>query len=254
VNKIAYYTGYMEKQSVDKKTQEDPSTGKSIGIGLLANVLTSLGTAPLALALSNTKETPLKTKQAEILKRFLRRKKPDVSLVDIPKARGSRFAPYGFRSIAAPMKDPAVLAHEAGHALGPQGVKNLKKAIPASLLYGAGKSAVGLATLYALFSKDKAKSNRYNTLAAVASIPMLAEETRASVKGYKMLKKLKTMQKLRTFAGLPSYAAVVASPFLTTYIKDKLGGYNTKAKAGGAAEPERLRDAKLKNKSLSRTK
>lgn len=116
-----------------------------------------------------------------------------------------------------------ILAHEVGHGVGPKaylvpGMRALSNLLPA------------LAVGNILYTNDEATGRNTALASPFLSAPLMASEIDASMRGSKILSKLAKgklsfLQKLAPFAGVPTYAALAASPALTHVIKKNMGGY-----------------------------
>lgn len=130
-------------------------------------------------------------------------------------------------------KDPAVLAHEYGHTQNKMFNKVLEASrknkkltkTPGYMLYGIGKFVPSLASISSIFTNDENTSLITNSLGSAATVPMLWEELTASHKGSKALQeaakmkniKLTTLQRLKPYIGVPTYAALAAIPLTTHF-------------------------------------
>ena len=96
---------------------------------------------------------------------------------------------------------------------------------PGYMLYGIGKFVPSLASISSMFTNDENTSLITNSLGSAATAPMLWEELTASHKGSKALQeaakmkniKLTTLQRLKPYIGVPTYAALAAIPLATHF-------------------------------------
>ena len=123
-------------------------------------------------------------------------------------------------------KDPAILAHEYGHTQNKMlnetldAARQNKKLPIKHKLYGAGKYAPALVAAGSMLTDNENTSLIANSLGSATTAPMMWEELTASHKGSKALQeaakmkniKLTTLQKLRPYMGVPTYAALAATP------------------------------------------
>ncbi len=112
---------------------------------------------------------------------------------------------------------PAVVAHELGHH---QGGKALGLA---GLL---GKNLMGLGTAGALWSGDENTSKNFALGGTAAAAPMMASELDASWRGMRAMQRAGLKGGWRAFGGVPTYAAVAATPMLAHYGKKYFGGFD----------------------------
>lgn len=130
-------------------------------------------------------------------------------------------SPRGIRS------DPAYIAHELGHAHDPL-VANMK-GIPAAVsrvLYGLGSTGgvFGAASM-----PDQDSARRAATIGTAMTLPTLAHEGYASIKGMQLLRqasrKIPLKVLLKTLSGIPTYGAIAAAPFTAYGIRKQMGGF-----------------------------
>lgn len=128
-----------------------------------------------------------------------------------------------------------VIAHEIGHAqsMGKEltdafnKTKNVDKAIKATGRLQLGPKGVGLAGLINALGHRHMSDTAMNTVAGIGAatmLPRLAEETKASWNGYKLLRNAGKgrLGALTAFAGVPSYLALTASPFIPAFLSKKM--------------------------------
>lgn len=121
-----------------------------------------------------------------------------------------------------------VLAHELGHAL------NMRTAKKLAGRKGAQAHMLGIVNLFGLAQKPAAIAHFFgadtDTLGALGaggvalSMPRLAEETLASIRGARLMNRLKLKGKWKAFIGLPTYAmhsALPAIPWLSRKLQEK---------------------------------
>jgi hypothetical protein len=108
-------------------------------------------------------------------------------------------------------RDPAVLAHELGHAS-----QNMKAVIPMQM---AGKWGIPLSLAYTLYSDDEEKSKKAAIAGTAIGAPLVATEAHASLAGSNLIKQLGGGRSIRPFTGVPSYAGFAALPLLAYYLK-----------------------------------
>lgn len=121
-----------------------------------------------------------------------------------------------------------VLAHELGHAL------NMRTAKKLAGKKGAQAHMLGIVNLFGLAQKPAAIAHFFgadtDTLGVLGaggvalSLPRLAEETLASVRGARLMKRLKLKGKWKAFVGLPTYvmsSALPAIPWLSRKLQEK---------------------------------
>lgn len=134
--------------------------------------------------------------------------------------QGPHFNPLD-NTINSTVNDLGVLAHETGHAKNFNDIAKLgdlaKKLHLAS--YGVGKVGTAAGTIAAslapLLGADDDTVRNIGLLGSATSVPMLTEETVASIRGAKLLNAIKGVPfkgKLKAFMGLPSYLVAAASP------------------------------------------
>lgn len=122
---------------------------------------------------------------------------------------------------------PGVVAHELGHILGPRLLGKIQ--IP-------GKVGGGIMSIASLMRSDKEKAKRDASIASgILGATLLPSEIDASIRGYKALGALdkskgalrpallSRLSRLRSFAGLPTYALATAAPLLTYKLRDTFG-------------------------------
>lgn len=111
-----------------------------------------------------------------------------------------------------------VLAHELGHALNARTIKKLgggKAAVAHLLTVGPLAMAAALPSGIAhTFNADTDTLGMLGAGGAALTLPRLAEETIASARGAKLMKRLKLKGKWKAFAGLPTYLALPALPMI----------------------------------------
>jgi hypothetical protein len=133
---------------------------------------------------------------------------------------GPHFNP-STNSIHSTVDDLGILAHETGHAKNFNDVAKLGKLAQKLHMasYGAGRvgTAAGTiaASLAAAVGADDDTVRNIGLLGSGSSVPMLAEETLASIRGAKLLNAIKGVPfkgKLKAFVGLPTYLSAAAAP------------------------------------------
>jgi hypothetical protein len=155
-------------------------------------------------------------RRSEVLDRFARRKGYDIAVGDpgiAPKGAVSGRSRGLFQRGHA---DPDFIrAHEAGHVAQNLGGKNLPftKSIRQAFMFAP------LGATSALVNKDKSNDKVATGIAAagtLAALPTLHNEVDASVRGYKIMRKLGStrLRAAGAFVGLPTYAAIAAMPAL----------------------------------------
>ena len=111
------------------------------------------------------------------------------------------------------------MAHEVGHVLQPS---SNPKFVDAMSALRQGGSLAGLAPL---FTRNEDTANRLAAFGSIATLPMLGQELSASMRGAKLLKRLKGSP-IKAFSGIPTYAAMTAVPWLIKSIRKQMGGYD----------------------------
>jgi hypothetical protein len=121
-----------------------------------------------------------------------------------------------------------VLSHELGHALNMRAAKKLagkKGAIAHMLGVGPLFMAAGApASIAHLFGADTDTLGALGAGGVALSMPRLAEETLASVRGARLMKRLKLKGRWKAFVGLPTYAmhsVLPAIPWLSRKLQEK---------------------------------
>ena len=155
-------------------------------------------------------------RRSEVLDRFARRKGYDIAAGD-PGVAPKGSVPGKKRGIfQRGHADPDFIrAHEAGHVAQNLGGKKLP-------LTNISRQAFMLAPLgaaSALVNKDKSNDKVATGIAAagtLAALPTLHNEVDASVRGYKIMRKLGStrLRAAGAFAGVPTYATIAAMPAL----------------------------------------
>lgn len=128
--------------------------------------------------------------------------------------------------------NPGTVAHELGHILGP---KLLGK------IQFPGKIGGSLAYIASLFRSDKDKAKRDSLIASgILGATLLPSEIDASIRGYKALgaldktkgvlrpQLLSRLSRMRSFAGLPTYALATMAPFMTYKLREGFGSFENK--------------------------
>jgi len=123
--------------------------------------------------------------------------------------------------------NPGTVAHELGHILGPKLLGKIQ--VP-------GKIGGGIMSISAILRSDKEKAKRDASIASgILGATLLPSEIDASIRGYKALGALdkskgalrpallSRLSRLRSFAGLPTYALVSVAPLLTYKLRDTFG-------------------------------
>lgn len=115
----------------------------------------------------------------------------------------------------------SMFAHELGHSA------KMQNNIARCNIYGVSKIATNGAVVAAMincFNSDeesrKKIGNAISVAGGAASIPMIAEEIGASIRGTKMLG-LKGMDRARAFIGIPSYIALAMSPWIINKVSER---------------------------------
>ena len=155
-------------------------------------------------------------RRSEVLDRFARRKGYDIATGD-PGIAPKGAVPGKSRGIfQRGHADPDFIrAHEAGHVAQNLGGKNL----PLTKISHQAFMLAPLGAASALVNKDKANDNTATGIAAagtLAALPTLHNEVDASVRGYKIMRKLGSsrLRAAGAFVGVPTYATVAAMPAL----------------------------------------
>lgn len=130
--------------------------------------------------------------------------------------------------------NPGVVAHELGHILGPKWLGKLQ--LP-------GKIGGGLASISAIFRSDKDKAKRDSLIASgILGTTLLPSEIDASIRGYKVLgsldktkgalrpQLLSRLSRMRSFAGLPTYALAAIAPFMSYKLREGFGSFENSKK------------------------
>lgn len=117
------------------------------------------------------------------------------------------------------MKDPGVLAHELGHSQ--QG----RKTFYANPI---GRLLTMMGTGGAAFTHDKNEAWNQALLGTAGGVATLGNELHASHLGSKLLRGAgaKGMGAMRSFKGVPTYAALAASPMAMYGAKNYFGGFD----------------------------
>lgn len=137
------------------------------------------------------------------------------------KPVGSHYNPvYKEIGIAKGQKNPAILGHELGHARGGKCLMGANV---------AGKLGISQAALWSLLQRNEDTGAKI-ALAGTGLFggSLLASELDASRRGYKALRGLGAGRKaaLKSFVGIPTYAAYTAVPWLAHKTKKFFGGYD----------------------------
>jgi hypothetical protein len=120
-------------------------------------------------------------------------------------------------------------AHELGHAKQSPAWLNARQ---------LGMLGPGLTPWYIAGTRDEDRARNAAIAGGLAGVPMVANEANASARGYSVLRRMgKSMPtSMRAFGGVPSYAALLAAPYLTYSIKKHFGGYKAKPEPAYDAE------------------
>ena len=225
-------------EAYDRNAKKDAALGTAAGI-TGATALSYASASPL-LTTQNMKmnwlakpesELPqnlkgLKVNGNENIGAYLKRKGLKFNMNGHPA--GSHFNPAN-STIDLAFKDKykngkiakSIFAHELGHSA------KMQHAPKRIALYGGSKIATNGAAVAAIincFNNDeesrKKIGNAISIAGGAASIPMIAEEIGASIRGTKMLG-LKGMDRARAFIGIPSYIALAMSPWIINKVSER---------------------------------
>lgn len=125
-------------------------------------------------------------------------------------------------AVVVSTRSPGVLAHEMGHIATPGYSKFRAKTQRAANLASA------LGPVAASLDPNEDRSLLIAGLSSAASIPTLASETAASVKGRDLLRQHTSAKGLRSFGsfkGLPTYFIHAALPLMAWKLKKDTGGF-----------------------------
>ena len=145
--------------------------------------------------------------------------------VTVGKGHASQYNPATAAiSMAKGFNAPGVLAHELGHVNGGKGL------IAANMI---GKNGIGLGTLASMLAKDEDKSKRNAWIGTAFGGAMLASEVDASRRGYRAIRSLGGGRgsALKSYIGVPTYAAFAATPMLSHLLKKHMGGFDNEKRA-----------------------
>jgi hypothetical protein len=185
-------------------------------------------------------------RRSEVLDRFARRKGYDIAVGDpgiAPKGWAGRSRGIFQRGHDAP---DFIRAHEAGHVAQNLGGKNL----PLTKISRQAFMLAPLGATSALVNKDRSNDKVATGIAAagtLAALPTLHNEVDASVRGYKVMRKLGSsrMRAAGAFVGVPTYATIAAMPALGW------GARKLRQARSEKKEPKQL-SAKLRLRELAR--
>lgn len=163
-------------------------------------------------------------KVTNILKRFLKTKGVDVGDDVMYRGAPSFNVFNNFINLPKRFKNPAILAHEAGHAFGS------KPQLWASI---AGKQIGALSVLPSLLTPNEETSRNIALGGTAAMVPTLYSEVDASIRGANLLKKLKVpfSGRAKAFLGIPTYLAAASLPMLSHLTKKYFGGFEDNKRA-----------------------
>lgn len=141
---------------------------------------------------------------------------------DIARGKQTLLLPAGSKPAGG------VLAHELGHALNMRSVKKLagKKGAIAHML-GIGNlfmAANAPASIAHLLRADTDTLGMLGAGGVALTMPRLAEETLASIRGARLMKRLKLKGRWKAFVGLPTYfmhSTLPAIPWLSRKLQEK---------------------------------
>jgi hypothetical protein len=199
--------------------------------GMLGPYLPTLPVAAAQHAYAQTavfpawiKATKEEEKVTNILKRFLQTK--GVGIGDnFREYKGPAFdLKNNFINLPEYLKNPSVLAHEAGHALGSK---------PLLWASAAGKQIGALSVLPSLLAPNEETSRTIALGGTAAMVPTLYSEIDASIRGASLLKRLKVpfSGRARAFLGIPTYLAAASLPMLSHLTKKYFGGFEDSKRA-----------------------
>jgi len=121
--------------------------------------------------------------------------------------------------------NPGIVAHEAGHARG--------KFVNSATGLRFSKNMLGLAAIPFLgniANPDEKSGRNVALLTSAMTLPLLAAETSASIRGARILSNL-GRSPLGAFVGLPSYMAITSLPYAAHRLKKVMGGYKSEKKS-----------------------
>ncbi len=217
---LGYGTGSLYE---NKKKKKNPNYIKNL---LLTNLLATTIGSGATLGYAGGMER-LANRNAKNNKEIVKK------LRDIAEKKGMKvnqnmpyhvLSHYDPNTSAIATKNPAspkILSHEIGHGMSWGKAKN--KALKTNI-YRGSKALGPLAGLIPLLSTDKETAQKGAIAGYGLSLPMLAEELKASHKGSKLLKGL-GKSKWGSYLGIPSYLLTAGYPAITYKVKDMLGGY-----------------------------
>jgi hypothetical protein len=130
------------------------------------------------------------------------------------------------RSKAGDRTPLPALAHELGHAQQYAGGFKPWRAVT-RLSRAATPLAIVASALTTALSRNERVSRNVALAGTVAMLPMLAEETGASARGYRGMRGIGQgrLESAKSFIGLPTYAAASLQPILLHNLKKQLGGF-----------------------------
>lgn len=121
---------------------------------------------------------------------------------------------------------PGILGHELGHVTGdPPGILSSVRDIAAGI-----ESPIVTAQLAMLLTRNRKLDKGIATASSAVMAPIIAEELRASTRGYNMLRDSGAgrLESAKAFMGIPTYLAPAVAPWLLLKLKDKLRRYDYK--------------------------
>lgn len=234
-----------------KKADNNFAQQHTVAAPLLASVGVDLGTKLLNTAygaipgvFSRSKNTALRGQEDKLHRIFERIAELNGYKVSIRQpgafnpasAAGAAIIPKYFKhrfsgtAVFPREASPAILAHELGHIKQP----SILNRVRAPAMYGA--IIPNISSLFNSTDKDTAKRDALISSGMIAG-GLLPSEIDASIRGYNTLSRinnkrpmeaLSLLRRLRTFAGLPSYALAAAAPFLTYKLREGMGTFDPK--------------------------
>lgn len=265
---------FLQEVSTYKKEETPPGVALgAAGTGMLASGGLSYATVrPVQSKLKKgneffqfaSKELPdqlkgLKVNGTEKISDYMKRK--GLSFTNGASASGPNFNP-ATNNIQLGVQDKhmgtwgkSLFAHELGHS-----VKLAKKGanLPGGIYtYAISKNLTGtmaLGQLINCFNNDDESRQKIGKALSVAggvsSIPMIAEEIGASIRGTKMLG-LKGADKARAFAGIASYVTLALSPTIMYHVSETTRKFLKKLKKIKNENPQVQQNIELlKNQDL----
>lgn len=131
-------------------------------------------------------------------------------------AFGSHYNPLA-GSIKAPLSSPGLVAHELGHA------RQHGSLLAANIL---GKLITGLGMWAQAATGNRETSEKWRNFAMSGGLATLLTELDASNRGRNMLRAqgVRGLKSWHSFAGVPSYATLVAAPYILQALKERHWG------------------------------